>query len=97
MVHFSLLAFTLRGFHLQETEAADAFETLNMGAPPRPLLERELVVYAGTQFALLLPSELMEIVLSNVAAWQHNHEQLLMALRLSEGNTQDTWCCAALS
>ena len=87
MVHSALLAFTLLGFHLQETEAADVFETLNMGPPPLPSPERELAVYAGPYFALLLPSELMDIVLSNVEAWQNNREQLLMALRQCEGNT----------
>jgi hypothetical protein len=34
----------------------------------------------------LLPSELLEIILSNVDAWQDNLEQLLMALRRCEGN-----------
>jgi hypothetical protein len=68
-------------------EAADGLETLNMGPPPLSLPERELAVYAGPPFALLLPSELMEIVLSNVGAWQNNREQLLMALRHCEGNT----------
>jgi len=86
MVHFVLLAFTLLGFHLQEMEAADALESLNMGPPPLPLPERELAVYAGTHFALLLASESMEIVLFNVDAWQDHREQLLMALRHCEGN-----------
>jgi len=86
MVHFALVAFTLLGFYLQETEEAQELETLNMGAPAIPLPERELAVYAGSHFALLLPSELMGIVLSNVDAWQDNREQLLMALRRCEGN-----------
>jgi hypothetical protein len=86
MVHFALVAFTLLGFYLQETEAADDLETLSMGPPPLPLPERELAVYAGSHFALLLPSELLEIILSNVDAWQDNLEQLLMALRRCEGN-----------
>jgi hypothetical protein len=86
MVHFTLVAFTLLGFYLQETGDADDLETLNMGPPAIPLPERELAVYAGPHFALLLPSELMEIVLSNVDAWQENREQLLMALRHCEGN-----------
>ena len=86
MVHFALVAFTLLGFYVQETEDADDLETLNMGPPAIPLPERELAVYAGPHFALLLPSELMEIVLSNVDAWQENREQLLMALRHCEGN-----------
>lgn len=87
MVHFALVAFTLLGFYLQETEDADGFETLNMGPPAMPLPERELAVYAGPHFALLLPSELLEIILSNIDAWQDNREQLLMALRHCEGNT----------
>jgi hypothetical protein len=87
MVHFALVAFTLLGFYLQETEAADKLETLNMGPPPLPFPERELAVYAGSHFALLLPSELMDIILSHVDAWQQNREQLLMALRHCEGNT----------
>jgi hypothetical protein len=87
MVHFALVAFTLLGFYLQETEAADALETLNMGPPSLPLPERELAVYAGSHFTLLLASELLEIILSNIDAWQENREQLLMALRHCEGNT----------
>jgi len=86
MVHFALVAFTLLGFYLQETEDADTLETLNMGPPAIPLPERELAVYAGSHFALLLASELLEIILSNVDAWQDNREQLLMALRHCEGN-----------
>jgi hypothetical protein len=87
MVHFSLAAFTLLGFYRQETEAADEMETLNMGPPPLPLPERELAVYAGSHFALLLPSELLNIVLSHIDAWQKHREQLLMALRHCEGTT----------
>jgi hypothetical protein len=87
MVHFALVAFTLLGFYLQETETADELDTLNMGPPALPFPERELAVYAGSHFALLLPSELMEIVLSNIDAWQENREQLLMALRHCEGNS----------
>ena len=86
MVHFALVAVTLLGFYLQETEDADTLETLNMGPRAIPLPERELAVYAGSHFALLLASELLEIILSNVDAWQDNREQLLMALRHCEGN-----------
>jgi hypothetical protein len=49
--------------------------------------ERELAVYAGPFFALLLPSELVGIILTHHAAWQANRKRLLMALRLCEGNT----------
>jgi hypothetical protein len=85
LVHFALVAFTLLGFYLQETDAADEFETWNMAPPPFPLPQRELAVYAGPYFTLLLPSELVEIILSHFDAWQANRQRLLMALRLCEG------------
>jgi len=69
LVHFTLLAFTLLGFYLQETETADPIQKLLTGPPPPPLPERELAVYAGAYFALLRPSELMEIILSHIDAW----------------------------
>lgn len=87
MVHFALVAYTLLGFYLQETEGVEDITTWNMAPPPLPLPERELAVYAGSHFALLLPSELVVIMLENMDAWQANREQLLMALRLAEGNT----------
>ncbi len=87
LVHFSLLAYTLLGFYLQETEAADELRTLNMAPPPLALPERELAVYAGPYFTLLLPSELVEIILTHVDAWQANRANLLLALRLCEGDT----------
>jgi len=87
MVHFALLAFTLLGFYLQETEAAIDIKSWNAGPPAIPLPERELAIYAGPYFALLLPSELVTIILSHIDAWQANREQLILALRLCEGNT----------
>ena len=87
MTHFALLAFTLRGFYLQETDAAIDIQTWNQGPPPLPLPERELAVYAGPFFALLLPSQLVTIILEHIDAWQAHREQLIMALRLTEGNT----------
>jgi hypothetical protein len=87
MIHFALLAFTLLGFYFQETDNASDIKTWNAGPPPIPLPERELAVYAGPYFALLLPSELVGIILSHVDAWQANRKQLILALRLCEGNT----------
>jgi hypothetical protein len=87
MLHFALLAFTLLGFYLQETDAAADIKTWNTGPPPIPLPERELAVYAGPNFTLLLPSELITIILTNIDAWQANQEQLILALRLCEGST----------
>jgi hypothetical protein len=87
LVHFALLAYTLLGFYLQETDAADDISTLNLAPLPLPLPERELAVYAGSYFTLLLPSELLEIILPHLDAWQANRTHLLMALRLCEGGT----------
>jgi hypothetical protein len=87
MTHFALLAYTLMGFYLQETDAAAGLRTWNMAPPPLPLPERELAVYAGPYFALLFPSQLVTIILEHMDAWQANRQQLLMALRLTEGNT----------
>ena len=87
MSHFALLAYTLMGFYLQESDAALDIRTWNQAPPPLPLPERELAVYAGPYFALLFPSQLVTIILEHMDAWQANRKQLLMALRLTEGNT----------
>ena len=85
-VHFTFLAFTLIGLYRQEDEDEELI-TLNAGPPPLPMPEYELAVYAGPYFTLLLPSELMQIVLTHMDAWKANQEQLIMALRLCEGRT----------
>jgi hypothetical protein len=87
LVHFAFLAFTLLGFYLQETDASWDLESWNRAPPPFPLPERELAIYAGSHFALLLPSELVTLILANVDAWQANRDQLTLALRLCEGHT----------
>jgi hypothetical protein len=56
--HFALLAYTLTGFYLQESDAALDIRTWNTALPPIPLPERELAVYARAYFALLSPSHL---------------------------------------
>ena len=83
-VHFALNAFTLLGFYLQETEQGD-ISTWNLAPPPFPMPERELAIYAGPNFTLLRPSELLEIILNHVDAWKANQATLLMALRMCEG------------
>ena len=84
-VHLALVAFTLLGFYLQETEEAENTETWNQGLHAIPVPERELaVVYAGPHFALLRASELLEIILSQIDAWKANEAQLPMALRHCE-------------
>jgi hypothetical protein len=87
ITHFTLLVFTLMGFYLQEIDALIDGKTWNKAPPPLPLPERELAVYAGPNFTLLLASELITIILEHMDAWQANRDQLLMALRLTEGNT----------
>jgi hypothetical protein len=87
LIHFAFLAFTLLGFYLQETNTALDPQTWNNAPPPLPLPERELAVYAGSHFTLLLPSELIALILANIDAWQTNRGQLLLALRICEGHT----------
>jgi hypothetical protein len=87
LVHFALNAFTWLGFYLQETDAADDITTWNTAPPSLLLPERELAVYAGHHFALLRPSELLEIILENVDAWKANQATLLMALRFCESGS----------
>jgi hypothetical protein len=86
LVHLALNAFTWLGFYLQETDAADDISTLNMAPPSLLLPERELAVQAGHYFALLRPSELLEIILEYVDG-KGNQATLLMALRLCEGGS----------
>jgi len=86
LVHFTLLAYTLLAFYLQDSEA-DPQTSVPPALPPLPLPERELAVYAGPHFALLLPSQLIAIILEHSDAWQANRAQLLMALRITEGKT----------
>lgn len=86
MAHFALLAYTLLGFYLQDVDTSVDIKTWNMAPPPLPLPERELAVYAGPYFTLLFPSQLVTLILEHMDAWQANREQLLMALRLAEGN-----------
>ena len=87
MLHFALVAFTLLGFYFQETQTQTPLERLLTAPPPFPLPERELAVYAGGYFTLLRASELVQIILTHMDAWQANQDRLLMALRLCEGNT----------
>jgi hypothetical protein len=84
LVHFALLAFTLLGLYRQETQEVDPL-TRNVAPPPLPMPEWELAVYAGPYFTLLMPSDLMQIVLTHLDACKANEEQLITALRLCEG------------
>lgn len=87
LVHFAMLAFTLLGFYFQEIDGEITSESLLSGPPPVPMPERELAVYAGDYFTLLLASELVQIILTHTDAWQANQDKVLIALRLCEGDT----------
>ncbi|MCA1617693.1 MAG: transposase, partial [Acidobacteria bacterium] len=82
-VHFGMLAFTLLQLFYHEQGAGE----VSVGPPRRLMPERELAVYAGPYFALLRPSELMEIIFDNLKAWQANESQWRKALRLCEGSS----------
>lgn len=86
--HFSLLGFTLLGLYRQETEE-EGPATRNMALPPLPMPQREVAVYAGPHFTLLLRSEPVQTILACMDAWKANQERPIMALRLCEGGTQN--------
>ena len=46
-VHFCLLAFTLLGFYIQETEEDEPLGSLNSGPPALPLLASSLPISHG--------------------------------------------------
>lgn len=77
-VYFTFLAYALLGaFVAREGELA---------GPPAPALPgRELVIYWGPYYAILLPSELFTLVFDNLPAWQANRGRWLEALRYCEG------------
>jgi len=77
-VYFTFLAYALLGaFVAREGELV---------GPPAPALPgRELVIYWGPYYAILLPSELFTLVFDNLPAWQANRGRWLEALRYCEG------------
>jgi hypothetical protein len=83
IVHFSLLAYTLRGIYLAYTHTDHHPWSPSSESQP----ERELAVYVGPFFALLRPSELSAIILKNHEAWLSKKDRLLLVQRLTEGAT----------
>jgi len=78
-VYFTLLAYALLGV-FAERKAAEPL------LPPVALFPgRELVVYHGPHYAILLPSEVFEIVFAHSDVWLENQEKVLEALRHCEG------------
>lgn len=59
-----------------------------LSGPPAPSLPgRELVVYWGPYYAILLPSELFTIVFDHLPAWQANQARWIEAMRYCEGRS----------
>jgi len=78
-VYFTLLAYALLGVFPGREAPAPLL-------PPLPLFPgRELVVYHGAHYAILLESELFEIVFAPFELWRHNQQKLLEALRHCKG------------
>jgi hypothetical protein len=79
-VYFTFLAYALlAAFVVREGE---------LGGPPTPALPgRELVIYHGPYYAILLPSELFTIVFAHLPAWQANQSRWLEAMRYCEGRS----------
>ena len=79
-VLFTFLAYAL----LAAFVARDA----ELDGPPGPRLPgRELVIYWGPYYAILLPSELFTIVFDHLPAWQANRAQWVEAMRYCEGRS----------
>lgn len=76
-VYFALLAYAL----------LRVFSDRHGDDPPDMALTpgRELVVYWRDRYAILLPSELFEIVFANFDRWRANKKRLLEAMRYCEG------------
>jgi hypothetical protein len=78
-VYSTLLAYALLGVFAD----GKAQEVL---LPPLPLFPgRELVVYHGAHYAILLTSELFETACAHLDVWRENREKPLEALRHCEG------------
>jgi hypothetical protein len=76
-VYFALLAYgLLRVF-------SDRYGPVVDDTAPVP--GQELVVYWRDRYAILLPSELFEVVFDNLQRWQANKRRLLEAMRHCEG------------
>ncbi len=79
-VLFTFLAYALLAAFVARDAALDG--------PPAPALPgRELVIYWGPYYAILLPSELFTIVFDHLPAWQANRSRWLEAMRYCEGHS----------
>jgi len=76
-VYFTLLAYALLRLFADRHDDGPPDLALTPG--------RELTVYWGDCYAILLPSELFETVLANFDRWRTNQQRLLEAMRYCEG------------
>lgn len=76
-VYFTLLAYALVRVYCDRHDGRAPDTALAPG--------RELVVYSRDRYAILYPSELLEIVFAHWDRWQANQQQLLAAMRYCEG------------
>ena len=76
-VYFTLLAYALLRVFSDRHEDHTPDTALTPG--------RELVIYWRDRYAILLPSELFEIVFANFDRWRDNMQRLLEAMRYCEG------------
>jgi len=83
-VYLAQVLFTFLAYALLAAFVAREGELVG---PPTPSLPgRELVIYWGPYYAILLPSELFTIVFDHLPAWQTNRSRWLEALRYCEGH-----------
>lgn len=79
-VYFTFLAYALLAAYVARDAA--------LSGPPTPSLPgRELVIYWGPYYAILLPSELFTIVFDHLPAWQANRARWVEAMRYCEGRS----------
>ncbi len=78
-VYFALLAYALLRVFADRQEDNPPDTALTPG--------RELVVYWHDCYAILLPSELFEIVFAHFDRWRADQQRLLEALRYCEGRS----------
>ena len=84
-VYLAQVLFTFLAYALLGAFVARAGE---LSGPPAPSLPgRELVIYWGPYYAILLPSELFTIVFDHLPAWQANRARWAEAMRYCEGHS----------
>jgi hypothetical protein len=81
-VNALLFAYTLRAFCRQQMRR----QQQTAGGQPWRRHSERFIVYAGGAFAVLKPSQLLELVVRHAPAWAHRLEIILQAVRFCEGS-----------